>query len=481
MEMEEILPGEAQEIILTYRQPDTVKPVVLRYERELPESMRPAPPPPPPPAPILRASLNGPPPPWQIAIAPPERKKSPWGTRLYVGISLLLVLVCLGVGIWFMAQQGFLPKIRLPFELPFEIPFELPSTDRGDPTPYDDYDYPYPYYRWEDDEPEDKTIRIPAYPTSGEARLALSDAAERPVLTPKQIYDQVTPSVVTVLGEQARSSSVSIGTGVIFSSDGYIMTNCHVISGCSSCVIWITDSYGIDSEYEAKVVGYDEDVDLAVLKIEGADLPAAEFGVSDDLQVGDPTYAIGNPLGVDLRGTMTSGIVSAINRDVDVDGVTMTLIQTDAALNSGNSGGPLINQYGQVVGINTIKMMSDYDTIEGLGFAIPSSLAVRWINELVEFGELQPQPVLGVSIDKIPERLPDGALGLRVATVTPGLTGEKAGLLVGDYVIAFNGQEVTSVAQILAIRRDLYVGDEVPVLIFRDGEYLELTMVMMAE
>ncbi|MDE7262179.1 MAG: trypsin-like peptidase domain-containing protein, partial [Oscillospiraceae bacterium] len=392
------------------------------------------------------------------------QKKSHWGVRLYVGVSLLVILICLGVGIWYITQNGLHPQASTP-----------PGRDEISPWGDD-----YHYYR-EDEEPEDKTISIPAYPTGGDARLTLSTAADLPRLTPKEVYDLVTPSVVTVLGQQPLANSMSVGTGIIFSSDGYILTNCHVIAGCSRCRVWITNSYGIDAEYEAKAVSYDEDMDLAVLKIEGEDLPAASFGISDDLQVGDPAYAIGNPLGVDLRGTLTSGIVSAINRDVDVDGVTMTLLQTDAALNSGNSGGPLINQYGQVVGINTIKMMSQYDTIEGLGFAIPSSLAVRWVNELIEFGELQPQPVLGVTIDKIPELLPDGALGLRIESVTPGLTGDRAGVREGDYVVTFNGQTVTSVDQILAIRRDLYVGDEVPIRIFREGEYLELIMLMMAE
>ena len=191
-------------------------------------------------------------------------------------------------------------------------------------------------------------------------------------------------------------------------------------------------------------------------------------------------YAIGNPLGVELRGTFTNGIVSAINRDVQVDGRSMTLVQTNAALNSGNSGGPLINQYGQVVGINTIKMMSGEDTIEGLGFAIPTSLAARWVNEMIEFGEIQPQPVLGLMINRIPETLPDGSRGLRIEEVTPGLSGDKAGILVGDYIVSFAGQEVSSTSEILALRRDLHVGDLVPVRVWRNGEYLELTMEMMA-
>ena len=350
----EIEQNEPEEVVLTYRQGEDVEPVELRYERELPEAMRP------------RTGTGGrtlesfsrdPSP-----INPPEKKKSHWGVRVYVGVSLLVILVCLGVGIWYVTQYGLDTS-----------PAGQPSRDdrpsRGEWDPwgdgyYDDYYDDY-YYYWENEELENTAITIPGYPTGGDTRLTLTPAGDLPALTIQEIYDKVTPSVVAVIGKQKMSVSVSVGTGVIFSPDGYIITNCHVIAGSSSCSVWISDAYGIDTTYDAKVVGYDEDADLAVLKVESdTDLPAAEFGVSDDLQVGDPVYAIGNPLGVELRNTLTDGIVSAINRDVDVDGVIMTLIQTTAALNSGNSGGPLINQYGQVIGINTIKMMSSYNTIE---------------------------------------------------------------------------------------------------------------------
>ena len=458
---------ENREIVFTYRQSQQVEEVVLRCERELPERMRQGPD-----IPAFveerqerRESL---PEPWRSAIAPAEEpKKGRWGVRLFVGLSLLVGLVCLGVGIWYVGLYGW--------ALPGETP--EPSYGQTEPPPGED-DYSY-YYYW-DDTPAGEEISIARYPAGGETRLSLAGAAGRSALTPGDIYTRVMPSVVTVLGRQSDGYS-SVGTGVIFSADGYIVTNCHVINGSRSCSVLITDSYGADREYRARLVGYDRDVDLAVLKVGAPDLPAAEFGVSDDLQVGEPAYAIGNPLGIDLRSTMTSGIISAINRDVDVEGVTMTLIQTDAALNSGNSGGPLINQYGQVVGINTIKMMSEYDTIEGLGFAIPSSLALRWINELIAFGELQPQPVLGISIALVPTTLPDGNTGLEVAEITPGLSGDLAGVRKGDCVVAFNGQRVYSTEEILAIRRDLYVGDEVAIRVYRDGEYLDLTMTMLAE
>ena len=440
---------EPSEVVLTYRQPPAPEPepVTLCYQRPLPACM------------ALPAAV---PPP---VVVPRNNRRSRRRKRLLIALAVLLVLAMMaatGAGLWYVVRHG----LRLPGDVR-----DFPGTEDGVP--------PRGGFYWELEEPEDTSITIPSYPTGGDTRLSLSPAGDLPVLTLKEVYDKATPSVVAVLGQQQLYGSV--GTGIIFSQDGYILTNCHVIAGCSRCKVWVTDEYGVDAEYEARVVGYDEDADLAVLKVEAEGLPAAAFGVSDDLQVGDPVYAIGNPLGVELRNTLTDGIVSAINRDVDVDGVKMTLIQTTAALNSGNSGGPLINQYGQGIGINTIKMMSEYDTIEGLGFAIPSSLALRWVNELIEFGKIQPQPVLGVTINRIPEAMPDGRSGLLIDDVAPGLSADRAGILPGDYLTAFCGQDIVSYQQLLNLRRDLRVGDVVPVQVWRDGAYEEFTMLMMAE
>ena len=427
-------------VTLTYRPWAGGEPVERRYERPRPERMQ---------TELAECFSQA-----QTGKKKPRRKKR----RVIIVSSIFVLLVCLGIGIWYL-----------------EFFREDPVTDYWEGTfpPYEDD------YYWDRGDTSTAETTIARYPTGGEVYLVLNEEHGEEPLTAGEIYEKVNPSVVTVLGEQ--NTSYSVGTGVIFSEDGYIITNYHVISGCSACAVWVTDSYGVDTEYPARLVGYDEDNDLAVLKIDAVDLPVAEFGVSDDLKVGDRVYAIGNPLGLELRNTLTDGLVSAIDRDVDVEGVTMTLIQTNAALNSGNSGGPLINQYGQVVGINTIKMMSGEDTIEGLGFAIPTSLAVRWVNEMIQYGEIQPQPVLGLSISLIPETLPDGEQGLEIVEVTPGLSGDKAGILVGDYIVSFAGQEVKSTSEILAIRRELQVGDLVPVRIWRNGEYLDLTMEMMAQ
>jgi len=447
-----------QEVILTYRQEEAVQPIVLRYECPLPERMRREPE-----EDIFQPAYGGETDEYVPRATRKKRKK-----RLVIGLSLLLALILTGVGLWYVQWYAL---------------DDSPSDESKEPAedPDTESEGEEPYFYWDTgDLPEGETTIDTYRPYGGSAaKLELTGADGLEIMTPGDIYNKLWPSTVAVLGEQ--EGGYSVGTGIIFSADGYILTNYHVISGCSACQVWVPNEYGADQEYEAKLVGGDADQDLAVLKIEAQDLPVARFGVSDDLKVGDNVYAIGNPLGVELRGTFTDGIVSAVNRDVDVEGITMTLIQTNAALNSGNSGGPLVNQYGQVVGINTIKMMSGYDTIEGLGFAIPTSLCVRWVNEIIETGEIQPQPALGLSIDRIPVTLPDGTLALQVVTVVPGLGAEKAGILVGDCVVAFNGQSVYRTEDVLTIRRELHVGDKVPIRVWRGGEYLDLTIEMMAQ
>jgi len=450
---------QQKEIVFTYRQAEQVEPVQLRYERDLPPCMLRRE------APVFDGAeeeedyLA----PWRSAIAPPEksRRENRWGVRLFVGLSLLIGLVCLGVGMWYVGQYGW------------ALPGQQPPQEDGEPSGEEDY-------RWDRGEISTETTTITRYPVGGLARLELTPAEGRTPLEPEEIYEKVRLSVVTVLGKRHKYSSV--GTGVIFSEDGYILTNYHVIAGCSSCDVWVKGPTGAESPYEAQLVGYDAEQDLAVLKVKAAGLAPAEFGVSDSLRVGDTCYAIGNPLGLDLRNTFTNGIVSAASRTVDVDGVKMILIQTNAALNSGNSGGPLINEYGQVVGINTIKMMSEYDTIEGLGFAIPTSQAERWVNEMVMYGQLEPLVALGTEVLTVDRRFPDGFHGLLlVQSADEDGSAGLAGVRKGDYIVSVNDQDVSSVDEILVIRRWLSVGDQVPVCVYRNGEYLNLMMTMQAE
>ena len=325
------------------------------------------------------------------------------------------------------------------------------------------------YYEEFDGEEPRGEITIPTY--TAEAGVELQVMWEHgEALTIQEIYQQVNPSVVTVIAQMENSASV--GTGVIFTEDGYILTNYHVVEGGQECVIVLDTGYSYDAMY---VAGNAEN-DLAILKVEETGLPAAEFGDSDALTVGDPAYAIGNPLGVELRGTLTDGIISAINRDVWVDGHTMTLIQTSAALNVGNSGGPLINQYGQVVGINVIKMSSSYSNVEGLGFAIPSTSIDRMVNDLLTYGEIQPEPLLGITVISTAEQAVDGVWGLRVESVTAGGAGDKAGVRAGDFVLAADGQELRSSQDLLRVRRHHYVGDTMMLTIWRNGAEMEVTL-----
>ena len=314
---------------------------------------------------------------------------------------------------------------------------------------------------------EEEKITIPPWPVGQEASLEVSREPGEP-LTAQEVYRRLNPSVVTV-NCQAGDGLYSVGTGVIFSEDGYLITNYHVIRGGKSCFVTLDTGAVLDVLY----VAGDEESDLAVLKISDEvldlrePLPVAPFGDSELLVVGDPVYAIGSPRR--LQGTLTNGIISAINRDIEVEGRTMTLLQTNAALNSGNSGGPLINEQGRVIGINVAKFMSGRDSVEGLGFAIPTAQLERIINDLLEWGEVQPEPLLGVMVIAQDR-------GLLVDSVNPGGAAEKAGVQAGDYITAAQGETVRTNQDLFRIRRRLYVGDELTLTLWRNGEVLEVTL-----
>ena len=325
------------------------------------------------------------------------------------------------------------------------------------------------YYGEIFEELEPKEVTIPTWPTGRGVELTVLREHGEP-LTAQEIYRLVNPSVVQVMVEVGNK--MSLGTGVIFTEDGYILTNYHVVEGGSDCYIALDTG----KSYQASYVAGDPVSDLAVLKVDGRGLPAAEFGESDLLTVGDKVYAIGNPLGYELWGTMTDGIVSAVDRAVQVAGRTMTRIQTNAALNSGNSGGPLINEYGQVVGLNVIKMSSSYFSIEGLGFAIPSATMDRVVDDLLATGEPQPQPVLGLSVRLEATQLSDRSQGLEVVEITPGGAADRAGVQVGDYVLSAAGHPLETSEDLLWVRRQKRLGDELDMTLWRDGEIVEVTL-----
>lgn len=320
----------------------------------------------------------------------------------------------------------------------------------------------------ETDSREDLSVKIPAWPFGDGPAFGLmreyGDAQ-----TAQEVYRNVNPSVVTVIVE-LNDEKAAVGTGVIFSDDGYFVTNYHVIQGGVKCRAMLDSG----RSYPALFVAGDERNDLAVLKMDDSGpFPAAQFGDSERLSVGDTVYAIGNPLGIEFRGTLTNGIVSAIDRDVMVDGRTMTLLQTNAALNSGNSGGPLINEYGQVVGINVVKMSSRRSTVEGLGFAIPSASMERLVNDLLTYGESKPEPVIGVSVDSFGTEVEPDLWGIGVLKVEPDSPAEAAGIQVGDYIIAADNETISGSRDLLRVRRRYHAGESMSVTLWRDGERIE--------
>lgn len=402
------LPGE---VVETYSRPDP-REVVEVYTRPLPGIPR-------------------------QKAAPPAGKKKRKGLWIFMGC--LAVAVALSVTAFAWRQLRNFGRDRFGQYSPYEV-----ETEPGD-------------------------ITIQSWPTGQGVKLdVLRDHGE--ALTAQEVYRQVNPSVVRVMVQVG--SKASLGTGVIFTEDGYILTNYHVVEGGSDCYIALDTG----ASYQASYVAGDPVNDLAVLKVDAQGLPAAEFGDSEDLEVGDTAYAIGNPLGYELWGTMTDGIVSAVDRNVTVDGRTMTLIQTNAALNSGNSGGPLINEYGQVVGLNVIKMSSSYFSIEGLGFAIPSATMDRVVDDLLASGETQLQPVLGLSVLLEATQLSETESGLEVVEVTEGLAADRAGVRVGDYVLAADGYPLETSKDLLWVRRQKRIGDELTMTLWRDGEILEVTL-----
>ncbi len=403
-----------QEVVLRYEAP--VAPIVERYVQPTP----------------LPGRKNAPP-------SPPRRRK---GLKIF--LFCMLGLIVLSGAITALWYGGVFDRYTSYDDGRFE--------HRGEPNYYDN----------SDDHGETTIKRLP---NTDKVKLRYSETHGKE-LSIQEIYQKVNPSTVTVLTGMSDGSAM-VGTGVIFTEDGYILTNAHVIAGGSECYVVLDTG----ENHRARLLGLDEEKDLAVIKIDATGLPAAEFGDSDALTVGDPVYAIGNPLGVELRGTLTDGIVSAINRDVYVDGVTMTLIQTNAALNNGNSGGPLINVYGQVVGINTMKMGSSSTTsVEGLGFAIPIASTAYMINDLIAYGEIHGEVMIGVSVQTVPVTLDSGETALLIMDVTPGGPGDEAGLREGDLLLKADGEALTKSADLLRIRRRHDAGETLTLTYERNGK-----------
>lgn len=295
-------------------------------------------------------------------------------------------------------------------------------------------------------------------------------------LSLQEIYERNFPSTVSI-SCVLTNGSTNGGSGVILSEDGYLVTNAHVVSGASSMIVRLSDN----REYAASLVGMDDVSDLAVLKIQAEGLSAAQFGDSGALRVGDSVCAIGDPLGIEFRGTFTDGIISAINRDVVMDGRVMNLIQTNAALNSGSSGGPLINCYGQVVGINVMKIgtFTNAAGVEGLGFAIPSSTVKEVVEQLLSQGYVSGRPTLGIHGELLSSfyqhyyQLP---AGLYVNSVDAGSPAERAGIGPGDILLYVDENPITTMDSLINVLSGYQIGDNVNTIVYRGGQQYNISM-----
>ncbi len=286
-------------------------------------------------------------------------------------------------------------------------------------------------------------------------------------LTPQEIYAEAQYSVVYI--ETLTATGIGAGTGVILSEDGYIITNAHVVSDALQATVVLWD----ETYYSASVVGWDVDEDLAVLKIDAQGLTPINIGNSADLVVGDAAYAIGNPMGAEYRSTFTDGIISALDRYLDIDGVYMSLIQTTTPINSGNSGGALLNDQGQLVGITTIKLMSSSSSVENMGFAIPSTRVVQVVNCLVQGIELT-TPALGITVYEVV----DPVRGLYVQEVIEDSYADDAGLLPGDILLSAVGVLLNYTPYLMQIKDSLLVGDTLTVTVMRGDDIFDLDVIL---
>lgn len=293
-------------------------------------------------------------------------------------------------------------------------------------------------------------------------------------------------SVFSMFGNQAQTSSATAsGSGIIISDDGYILTNNHIVSTSSSESYYqVSDAnkvtvtlFNDNTEYEAKIIGKDEQTDLAVIKIDKSNLSKAEFADSDSIKVGEFAMAVGNPLG--MQSSITCGVISAVNREVtDSDGKKFTLIQTDAAINSGNSGGALVNSEGKVIGINTLKLSGT--GIEGMGFAIPINSTTDITSQLIQYSKVK-RPYIGISGIDLNEKTAKTynlVIGVYVKAVEDFSAAEKAGLKAGDVIVEVEGKKIQTMDELNEVKNSHQIGDEIKIKINRNGQEKELTITL---
>ena len=306
-----------------------------------------------------------------------------------------------------------------------------------------------------------------------------------------EVSYNVTTNSFFGFGGSQTSSATATGSGIIISEDGYIVTNNHVVDSSSSNSSYSyyelskatsikvklnTATYGEDAVFDATVVGQDSQTDLAVLKIDKDGLTPAEFADSDQAVVGEFVMAVGSPLGLDT--TVTQGIISAVDRQVESDGVVYTCIQTDAAINSGNSGGALVNSDGKVIGINTLKLTGS--NVEGIGFAIPINSTLDVIDQLIDYNKvLRPYiGITGIDVDENTAKRYDLVIRVYIQSVENFSPAEKAGLKAGDVIIKADGKDITTMDELTEIKNSHQIGDTITLVVNRNGEEKEISVTL---
>lgn len=375
---------------------------------------------------------------WYYKNQNPSQKKKNRGL-LAIGISLLVVLGIgllglAGIGAWELLEQNLI----------FSRDVTSDIFDQGSQTS-DNANKSAP------------SIKVSSKPSANQ---------DSGYMTTQEIVRKVSPSIVGIaIYNNISLTPIGEGAGIVISEDGYIATNEHVISGANMIKV----VFNSGEQYEAKLIGSDVRTDLAVIKIEAKNLKVATFGNSDEIEVGEPVIAIGNPGGLDFLGSVTAGIISGVDRKINKnDGYTLNCLQTDAAINPGNSGGALINMYGQVIGINSAKLVQlDY---EGIGFAIPSNDALPILTSLSKYGYVKGRVKIGIicsEIDEITARQRNIPAGIFISGIDPETDVYKKGVRPGDIITELNGKKITSLDQLLEIQKNKKPGDTIKITVFR--------------
>jgi len=495
--------GEASEVVeIVLPEPEAIQPVspVQRSETAQedtpePETLQPALPILPP-EPIEEAVLPIPSAMVRAAeVAPAQAKQRPrkirrrrrsTSARLIV-LTLAVILAIMTVS-WFASFDITVERSARGLELHFSPrmretpPREAPRRDPEPPRVFDGYEtYPYTPPQMEDDM-RDHFDPAPAVVLGDGTTLELHPRPAGGVdaqLSFQEIYVKLSPSVVLVevtfrggFGGFGHGS----GSGVVMTENGYIITNAHVVEGAQQIRVVLESGEG----FIAALVGEDVNSDIAVLKIDAQGLIPAVFGDSDLLQIGEEVAVIGNPLG--QLHSMSNGIISALNREIVYDGITMRLIQTNAAINEGNSGGPLINRYGQVVGITNMKLVGWFSSVEGMGFAIPTTTVKPVVDAIIAHGYVPGRPGIGIVIRTVDNReaAADGiAPGIYVQSVVPNSDAAAQGIREGDRIAAFDGREVSTALELRDQIQRFEAGDTVRITIERDGRMIDLNIMLM--